>query len=732
MIFLSIGFTLIVTAIYLYFSAPIYQATTKVIIESTPPNSNSIEQILAGISKEEQLLATQYALFESRSLIKKVLQELNLLESEEFQASLSPVDLEAIKAPFKPIMERIEPVLDQVKSTLKLDGIEIEEKSNLDPYSPLIDDFLKRLNIELLSKSTLVSIHFQGSSPELTAQIVNSLVDVHIREQEAYQRTLGEGAKKWLGVEAKKLKQRVNKSKSKIQNFVKNKNMIELDKDRQFANQQYRETLTEIARIETEKFKLKSLIEQIESSKASPEKLLSSIPKSLINKTIQKLMETYQSEKINYSNLSKVIRPSHPDLIASEEKIKSIEARMPMEILGIQKSLEGDFRAAVAQEKAIRKRQEKQKREIMDLDKNILQFKELQQEAESSNKLLYELKTQGDEYDVASRYYVPPIRIVDRAEVPSKPVKPQKAIALIMGLGIGGFLGLALIFFKEITDDTLKNKDDVDRQLPFFLLGSLGLYQRNGASLSKKLNSEIWEEEFRFLRNNLLFLLSKKPAKGKPQNVFMVTSATPGEGKLTVVSKLGVSLGQAGKKVIIIDADYLNPKICKAFGVKNKQGLISEDGKFNTEIVPIETDFPGVSVVPAGKCTHKNLISPDEIYATNFKKFLTDVKKTYDVVLIKAPPTLSLSHASAIERFCDGILFVIASGVSNRKTIHRAVGQLVSSPVEIKLGQFEDVEPKLLNQSVNGKSQKTFRVLLNKVKDNDERVFPYPYPGKYQ
>ena len=704
------------TAFYLIKRVPVYQATTKVLIESKTPKGIPSEEIFVKDYRENQFLITQYSLFESRSLIKKLIQELNLIDNKELKNSLSFIN--------------ISPLKNWIKSLLADLGFFRQGRkggANLDPYTPLIDEFLKRLHVDPLEKSRILSIHYEGFSPDLSAQIVNTLVDIHIREQMEYQYALGEDAKNWLNLEADKLTKRYEDSQTKMQDFVENAKLVDLDDKREFTNQKYRETLTEIARLKAKKLKLKTLVQQLKKTELSPEKLLDAIPSSLTNETISHLRTAYLEEKIEYDKLTKTVKPTHPELIASSARIKSIEARIPKELSGFRNSLESDYKASEQQEEELKELIKNQNTEIMELDKNILQFNQLKRESKSINELLFQIKNRGKELDVILSFSLPPIRIVDRAEVPAKPIKPRMGLSLTLGLGFGVFGGFLLAFLREMTDDTLKNENDVERQLPFYLLGSIGWNKENGDFKSAAKKYPVWAEEYRYLGNKLLSLMSKRSLK-----IVMVTSATPGEGKTTVVSKLAYSLGQAGKKAVIVETDYKNPKIYKIFGVDKNEGLISQsDGKINFGINPIKTEYQGVWVIPAGEEPKGNPISPDEIFSRNFKHYLRKLKKDFDIVLVKAPPSLSLSHANFIEKFCEGIIFLIASGISDRKTIEKAIGQLVSSSVEMKNGQYLQGGGQIDSPTGNEKTnKKLFRILITKVKNKEECIFPYPYPMK--
>ncbi len=700
----------ILTAIYLFTVPPVYQATTKVLIESKPPKPLSTQDIWVQDSKDDQYLNTQYSLIKSRSLIKKLIIELNLLENKEFEDA-SP-------------LINTKPLRNWVSSRLEDMGISQKRKLGnfeADPYSPLVNKILKRLKVVPVKESKIANIHFQGFSPPLIAKIANTLVDIFIREQMAYQEVLEADAHRWLSRKVDELTKRVSKSNLEMQSYVKNKDMVELDNKRNFANQQYRETLSKITSVRAKIFKLKSLIQQLRNVNLSPEKMFYSIPESIKDDAIRQLRKTYISEKIKFDKFSKTMEPSHPDLKNILRNLKAIEARIPLEIDSLLRSLISEFKATKEQEKELRLLQKRQKAEIMQLDVNIFQFNQIKQDAESSKKLQDQLMTRGKELEVYSSYYVPPIRLVDPAEVPTKIIQPRKGISIILALTFGLFGGLIIVFFMESIDDTIKNEEDVDLQLPFPLLGSVRWFKNDGYFSSSDKGKSTGTADFRNLRSRFLAMISEKPNK-----IFMVTSATPGQGKSTIVSNLAVSLSHVGKNVLVVDADLENPKVHEKFEIQKFPGLInilSTPKVWRKAIV--KTKYPGLWVIPAGRQNLKFSYSPDVLFSTVLKSFLFGLRKNFDVILIKTAPTLTVSQASLVEKYCDGILFVVASGVSNKKLIQKAIAQLDSIPNEI-IGKHYYRRKEDRNGILPGGgdgNEKYFRIVLNKVKECDETPY---------
>ena len=120
-------------------------------------------------------------------------------------------------------------------------------------------------------------------------------------------------------------------------------------------------------------------------------------------------------------------------------------------------------------------------------------------------------------------------------------------------------------------DDTVKSPADINRAMQLTTLA--GISRIAGATPAEKLVTVNYpkspiSEAYRVLRTNLQFSSLDRPVK-----TIVVTSPNPVEGKSTTAANLGVVMAQAGKRVILVDADLRRPVIHRMFGLENKDGL---------------------------------------------------------------------------------------------------------------------------------------------------------------
>ena len=165
-------------------------------------------------------------------------------------------------------------------------------------------------------------------------------------------------------------------------------------------------------------------------------------------------------------------------------------------------------------------------------------------------------------------------------------------------------------------------------------------------------------EEFRTLRSRLYQIREKMPLKK-----LLVSSSLPREGKSFVTANLAqVLVKQHGRRVLVIDGDLRGPKLHLAFGTTERPGLadylLGELDEFSVmQRSPMENLF----FVAAGK----HVSSPAELVANGrLKFFLNRVEALFDWIIIDSPPAVTVSDASLLANFCDGVLLVVRSTVT--------------------------------------------------------------------
>lgn len=185
-------------------------------------------------------------------------------------------------------------------------------------------------------------------------------------------------------------------------------------------------------------------------------------------------------------------------------------------------------------------------------------------------------------------------------------------------------------------------------------------------------------EVFRTLRTNIQFMNTK----GKLRTI-LVTSTLPGEGKSWVSSNLAVTFAQAGKKVVLIDADMRKGRQYSIFGVSPRPGLsnylsgvnIDESEEQTEDLADYiqETEVENLYVIAAGNIPP----NPSELLiAPQMVDLLEQLKEICDIIIIDGTPSQLVTDSLILTRLVDSTLIVTASKQTKKEDLKRVINNI--------------------------------------------------------
>jgi succinoglycan biosynthesis transport protein ExoP len=243
-------------------------------------------------------------------------------------------------------------------------------------------------------------------------------------------------------------------------------------------------------------------------------------------------------------------------------------------------------------------------------------------------------------------------------------------LAAIVGLMVAA--GLA--FLIEYLDDTIKSPQDVERAAGLPTFGSIIRFPHSnglGPLTALEPRSAV-AEGYRVLRTNMQFATM---GMGKSAVVLLVSSAQPTEGKTSSVANLGASLAQAGRRVLLVDADLRRPALHRLFNLSKDVGLTSLllEREADVEYVVQKTGIEGLRVLPSGPVP----ANPAEVLGfAEMGPLLERLRTMADYVLVDCPPVLSAADTSVLAQKVDGVLLVVEAGRTRTQMFERAVAAL--------------------------------------------------------
>ncbi|TFE22649.1 polysaccharide biosynthesis tyrosine autokinase [Cohnella luojiensis] len=183
--------------------------------------------------------------------------------------------------------------------------------------------------------------------------------------------------------------------------------------------------------------------------------------------------------------------------------------------------------------------------------------------------------------------------------------------------------------------------------------------------------TSIRSESYRTLRINIEFL-----AVDREMKTIVVTSSMRGEGKTATTLNLAIAYAQAGKKVLLIDADLRKPGVHLMFEGDNSCGLTNFLANQSTVSEAIQnTDIPNLFIITSGPIPP----NPSELLnSQRIDTLLDEIKSDYDVVIIDTPPILGFIEAKMLAAKSSGVLLVLEHGMVKRTVAKRVKDELSS------------------------------------------------------
>lgn len=177
-------------------------------------------------------------------------------------------------------------------------------------------------------------------------------------------------------------------------------------------------------------------------------------------------------------------------------------------------------------------------------------------------------------------------------------------------------------------------------------------------------------EEYKTLRTNLMF-------SGENVKVVAITSCTPSEGKTTVALNLSMSLAQADKRVLYIDADMRRSVVVGRYKMAHATYGLSHylSGQKKLEEVLSQTNIDGLNLIVAGVVPP----NPSELLGgEHFSGLVEAARSAYDYIIIDTPPVGSVVDGVIVAKQCDGVALVLEYG-----TIRYKFAQKVKEQIEM-------------------------------------------------
>ncbi len=661
-VFLSV---VVSVAVYSFTAVPIYEAKSRLLIESDQQNVVNFKQVVQEDQTKIDYYQTQYNILQSRALARKTLDSLKLWGAPPFGGGGGKRAFSLTSA-LMSIPSAIVGVFSKEEAPVTVPGAD-----ETAAQSRAIDAFLGGLIVSPIRTSRLVDIKYRSTDPALATAIINSLARSYIEQNLEYRFTASKDATDWLGGQLETQRKEVERAETALQRYREQNDAVAIEDRNNIVDQKLGDLNAAVTRAKMERIQKEGLYSQLRDSQANPT-VIDTFPAIMVNSFVQQLKGELADLQRRQAQMADRIGDKHPDMLKVKSEIQVTQTKLNGEIAKIVQSVKAEYQAALAQEQSLTQALNQQKNEALSRDRKAIEFNVLLRDMQSSKQIYDSLLQRTKEAGISGELKTSNIRVVDIAERPESPISPRRDFNMMLALFVGSALACGVVFLFEYMDSRIKTPDEIRT---YFDLSCLGLLPKvdDKADGAYPLLSETvpagYSEAFRSVRTNVLFSAAHEKSRS-----LVITSTGPGEGKSSVVCNLAVSLAQAGQRVLLIDADMRKPKVHTVMSISQEPGLSNVlVGSSKASESVRKSTVSGLWVLPAGRVPP----NPAELIASGrFRDFLASLRVHFDWVLIDSPPIMAVTDAALVAHNATGVLFVVGAEMTSRHAMKRALDQL--------------------------------------------------------
>ena len=620
-------------------TTPLYKA--KVVLEVNPPTVEALDEDKGTSSSSGanlwDTIATQVGLLKSQSLGERVAQDLNLAQNPAFV-----------------------PQTGNVSSRLKAAGAKVAGG----------------IAAELPKEGQLIEYTYTSDDPQLAALVANGIADSFIDSGLQRRYDASNYAREFLQRQINKTRGDLERAERSMVAYAQAEGIINTgtgessgDSD---ANSLQGASLvalnSALAEATARRIAAEGAYRQARLAGGSAQATQST---SGLRAALAGLQAEYQDKRT-------IMKPEHPDMVALKSRIDELSRQIDNEqsrmASGQATTLLADYRGAVAAENALRARVNQLRGSVLDLRGRSIQYNILRRELDTNRGLYDALLQRYKEVGVAGGIGNSPVSIVDRAQVPGAPFRPNPMMNLIFGLGLGLLAGIALAFALELLHDVVKTREDVRNRLGLPCLGVVPRREGRGSIVSdlEDTHSGIAEAY-----SAILASLRFSTEHGAPRTL-LVTSSGPAEGKSSSSFAIAQNYARRGESVLLIDADLRRPVFKSGGGQKGLTKLLTNDDDVRGHVH--ETQYDNLWLLPCGP-TPPN---PADLLSTpRFGAVLREAAQQFDRVIIDGPPLLGLADAVLLATAAENVVMVVESGRTRTKAAREAIDRLRSAGAHV-------------------------------------------------
>ena len=724
---LSIIICLSISYAYLkYYAVPEYAISSSLLVkEDKGGGAGSEESFNLNIFASSKNLNNEIEILESSSLMERVVGALGLTTTYHKVGSFRNIELYGTQPPIKVVVDKLNPNISNqdVVITLKEGNrFDLEENDKHTSYSfgqqihrPYADftivadsnaqllnsyansklivglhslktvasNFSQSIAIKPVSKdATVVKVSMTDAIPERGRDIINKLVEVYNQEALEDKNQTATNTIHFLDERLKFLTSELTGVEKKVQKYKSENEVTDMTSQASSYLEQANDYNKKLSDWDTQISVLKS-IESYLTKNGNQYRLVPSAL-GIQDPTLSALIGKFNELQFERERMLRTTELSNPLVVNIDQQLTNLQSNILENLRNIKNGLlitSNNLRANSGQFKS----------RIQQVPMLERQLQDINRQQETKQKLYLYLLQKREEAGLSLAGAVANTRVIDSATSTDYPIRPSKQIIYLAALLIGLLVPFAVIYSKELFNDKVETRQDVEHHTITPIIGELA-HNTQGPLVMTKGNRSSLAEMFRLIRTNLHFAATSPNDK-----VILVTSSMSREGKTFISLNLGATLVLAGKRAVVLEMDLRQPALLNMLGLSTQLGITdyiqSEDVTIESLLQPVP-QVEGLFVIGAGQLVS----NPAELMMSSKMGYLlNELRESFDNVIIDTAPVGKVADVFTLHRYVDQTVYVVRNGFTLKKQIELIDNILRSGKLPNPLIILNDVRTKLKN-----------------------------------
>ena len=637
-----------------------YRATTIVLVDPRQPRVTNSE-VIAGIGADAAAVESQVEIIESSALARKVIERLNLGADPDFSATSI---LDSIGEWFGALIGRDPNAL-------------VESKLNRQVFA-----FQKGLNVRRRGLTYVIEISYASKDPAKAARISNAVAEAYLDDQRSAKAEITARATGWLGGRIEEMRDKVRDAERAVADYKAANGLVDVTQGNKLISRQVEDLTQQLALTRTRTAEAQARLEQVQRV-AQRTTDPAALAEALQSQVITALRSQYAEAARLEAEYRALYGDRHPSLVAVRAQLGDVRRLIDNEIARILAGVRNDYEVAKNREASLTAELQNLKTQSEVIGQADVKLRELEREAQANRTLFEQFLNRAKE--TGETLQIADARIISPALVPLRPSRPP-AILLLIAAGVGGLiLGIGLVLLLEQVRRRFRSARDVRDVLALPTLGLLPDQStaatpeapQAAAAPSSAVETHVVGNASDVYAGNLRTIRTRLRRSGKAlhNEVIVVMSALPDEGKSTFACDFALDCALSGIRTLLIDGDSYVASVSRSFDSDfNGPGLTDVlDGKVSVLSAAKRDPESGLYILGKGSAAARQ-----EINTGAFANFVQHYRTQFDLIVIDTPATLSVDVTHPFIEGADRAILVIEWERTERQAVREALTSLES------------------------------------------------------